>query len=178
VAVHQAEKKMVDQNFSFNNQQYTGHPAPGKWTQSDTQWSPNYQSFIGALRDIYTFKTFLEWFRIHKDKCDKIMRCKGFCVGFCYNLVVRANTFQCDMIRGKMLVFADVSKYWEEIAYKMLAEAQGNNKIGHINNPYTARKLTSDGYIRFYIGSGHPRQTRCWTNRCNPSTDSKLVEES
>jgi hypothetical protein len=34
---HQAEKKTVDRNSSSDDRCYTGHPAPGKWTQSYTQ---------------------------------------------------------------------------------------------------------------------------------------------
>jgi hypothetical protein len=40
------------------------------------------------------------------------------------------------MIRSDTLVFADMSKYRKEIAYEMLAKAQRDNEIGHINNPY------------------------------------------
>jgi hypothetical protein len=75
-AAHHAKKKTFDKN-NPDKRRYTGQPTPSKWTQSYAQWSRNYQSFSGALQDIYTFKTFSEWVHIHRDKCNERVSAPG-----------------------------------------------------------------------------------------------------
>jgi hypothetical protein len=120
----------------LDERRYTGLPAPGKWTQSYAQWSRNYQGFINALKNVYKFAKFLEWFRIHKDQCDDIMRREGFCSGFRYDLAVRANAFQCDLYKSDTLIFADVSEDRPEIATETSAEAKRYEETSFIDNPY------------------------------------------
>ncbi|PLW47994.1 hypothetical protein PCANC_09375 [Puccinia coronata f. sp. avenae] len=110
--------------------------SAGEWTQSYAQWSWNYQSFINSLQDVYTFKTFSDWFRVHKDCCDDIMRRKGFCSGLRYDLAVRANVFQCDMVCSKTLCFPNVSLPRPEIQFETSAEAKQNKESSYIDNPY------------------------------------------
>ncbi|POW16052.1 hypothetical protein PSTT_01700 [Puccinia striiformis] len=92
-AAYQAEKKTIDRPNS-EERRHTSLPAPGEWTQSYAQWSRNYQNFIATLKEVYCFQIFSEWFRIHRDRCDQLMRREGFCAGFRYDLAVRANAFQ------------------------------------------------------------------------------------
>jgi hypothetical protein len=95
-----------------------------------------YCGFINALRDVYTFKTFSDWFWVHKDCCDNIMRREGFCSGLRYKLAVRANAFQCDMVCSKTLCFPDVLLPCPEIQFETSAEAKQNNKSSYIDYPY------------------------------------------
>ncbi|PLW41205.1 hypothetical protein PCASD_10148 [Puccinia coronata f. sp. avenae] len=134
-AAHHSERKTVDRT-SGDERCYTGLPAPGEWTQSYAQWSWNYQSFINSLQDVYTFKTFSDWFRVHKDCCNNIMRREGFCSGLRYDLAVRANVFQCDMVRSKTLCFPNVSLPRPEIQFETSAEAKQNKESSYIDNPY------------------------------------------
>ncbi|KNE88331.1 hypothetical protein PSTG_18269, partial [Puccinia striiformis f. sp. tritici PST-78] len=85
---HQAEKKTIDRP-NLEERRHTSLPAPGEWTQSYAQWSRNYQNFIAALKEVYCFQIFSEWFRIHRDRCDQLMRREGFCAGFRYDLAQR-----------------------------------------------------------------------------------------
>ncbi|PLW44084.1 hypothetical protein PCASD_04893 [Puccinia coronata f. sp. avenae] len=118
-AAHHAERRTVDR-ANTNNQRYTGLPTPGKWTQSYVQWSRNYQSFISALKNVYKFLTFSEWFRIHKE----------------YNLAVRVNAFQCNLFKSDTLIFGDVSRDRPEIAMETSAKAKQYEETSYIDNPY------------------------------------------
>ncbi|POW19431.1 hypothetical protein PSHT_04707 [Puccinia striiformis] len=134
-AANHIEKNTVDKS-STEERRYSGTPAPKEWSQSYAQWSRNYQSFIAALRDVYNFTVFADWFKIHRDRCDEMMRSGGFCAGFRYDLRVRANAFQCDFVRNEITIFPDVSQFREDIAREALAEVRRNEETGYIDNPY------------------------------------------
>ncbi|PLW52395.1 hypothetical protein PCASD_00005 [Puccinia coronata f. sp. avenae] len=138
-AAHHAERKTVNRATS-DKRRYTGLPAPGEWTQSYAQWSRNYQGFINALKNVYKFATFSEWFCIHKDRCDNITRREGFCSGFRYDLAVQANVFQCDLYKSNTLIFADVLEDRPEIATETSAEAKRKKENF---NPYTGLEKTA-----------------------------------
>jgi hypothetical protein len=63
-ASHHTKRDTIDQ-ASTDKRRYTGLPAPGEWSQSCAQWSQNYQSFVGALKDLYQMPTILGWFQKH-----------------------------------------------------------------------------------------------------------------
>ncbi|POW06025.1 hypothetical protein PSTT_09264 [Puccinia striiformis] len=66
-AANHIDKNTVDKS-STEERRYLGTPAPKEWSQSYAQWSRNYQSFIAALRDVYNFTVFADWFKIHRDR--------------------------------------------------------------------------------------------------------------
>ncbi|KAI9619857.1 hypothetical protein KEM48_008471 [Puccinia striiformis f. sp. tritici PST-130] len=134
-AANRTEKKTIDR-ADTEERRYTGTAAAEEWSQSYAQWSRNYQGFITTLKDVYNFELFSSWFCTHRDRCDQIMRRKGFCTGFRYDLAVRANAFQCDFVRNETTLFPDVSKYREDIAEETLAEARRFGEIGLSDNPY------------------------------------------
>ncbi|PLW16649.1 hypothetical protein PCASD_14551 [Puccinia coronata f. sp. avenae] len=134
-AAHHTERRNVERT-STDERRYTGLPAPGEWSQSYAQWSRNYQSFVAALRDLYQMPTISGWFQTHREKVDDLMRRRGFCAGFRYDLAVRANAFQCDMIRRDASVFPDVSKWRDEIKVDVISETQQRGEVQYIDNPY------------------------------------------
>ena len=64
------------------------------------------------------------------------MRREGFCAGFQYGLAVRANAFQCNMIRQETNCFPNVSRYSKKMAEEEIAEAGRRDKNQYIDNPY------------------------------------------
>ncbi|POW17057.1 hypothetical protein PSTT_00869 [Puccinia striiformis] len=128
------EKNTVDKS-STEERRYSGTPAPKEWSQSYAQGSRNYQSFIAALRDVYNFTVFADWFKIHRDRCDEMMMSDGFCVGFRYDLRVRANAFQCDFVRNEITIFP-MCRSLERICTRSAGRSEEERGTGYINNPY------------------------------------------
>jgi hypothetical protein len=134
-AAHSAEKRSIDRNSS-KEKQYTGHPAPDKWSKTYAAWSRNYQFFQAMMKEVYNYHTLAEWLAIHKAWVDEIMRQDGFCTGFCYNLAVRTNTFQCNTYRDGKLVFPDISLPQPNIEQQAYSKAQARDKLHSLDNPY------------------------------------------
>ncbi|PLW21617.1 hypothetical protein PCASD_18387 [Puccinia coronata f. sp. avenae] len=136
-ATHHAERRNVERTVS-DERRYTGHPAPGEWTQSYAQWSRNYQGLISAIKDVYNMPTIANWFCLHRDNINNFMRREGFCAGFRYDLAIRANAFQCNMIRQDKNVFPDISTYRKKLGEEEKAMALEQDKKKYIDNPYIA----------------------------------------
>jgi hypothetical protein len=133
---HSAERQQIDQGAT-EERQYTGHPAPDKWSQTYAQWSQNYQCFIVTLQTVYNHNALLtEWTQKHRDRVDELMISDGFCTGFWYDLAVRANSFQCDTVHKGELVFPDISKLHEQMYHSAAVDAKSFDKLNFQDNPY------------------------------------------
>ncbi|PLW50507.1 hypothetical protein PCASD_01453 [Puccinia coronata f. sp. avenae] len=73
-----------------------------------------------------------------------MMLTSGFCMGFRYDLAVRANAFQCNNFHDGKLVFPDISKLHKDMENQATNDAKAFNKIGLQENPYIAGGKRSD----------------------------------
>jgi hypothetical protein len=94
---------------------------------------------ISAIKDVYNMPTIANWFCLHQDNINNLMRREGFCAGFRYNLAIRANAFQCKMIRQDTNVFPDISTYRKKLGEEEKAMVLEQDKKKYIDNLYMAR---------------------------------------
>ncbi|PLW43245.1 hypothetical protein PCASD_07023 [Puccinia coronata f. sp. avenae] len=81
------------------------------------------------------------------------MRREGFCSGFRYNLAVRMNAFQCEMVaRDGKVKFPDVRIERTNLARQAFSEAQLRGKLKLPDNPYIPGGSKED--LDPYTGQG------------------------
>lgn len=76
----------------------------------------------------------------HKMNVERIMRQDGFCAGFRYDLIIRCNAFQCEMFRGDVKIFPDISVLREKEVQAAYSEARANDELRYSDNPYLPGK--------------------------------------
>ncbi|KNZ49182.1 hypothetical protein VP01_5163g2, partial [Puccinia sorghi] len=115
-----------------------------QWSQYHIQWSRNYQNFYEILQANYKYDVFADIILKHRTHVNKIMRQDGFCAGFRYNLMVRNNTFQCNMFRHDTKVFPNISILWVKEVQEAYSVARANDKLKYPDNPYSSGRPRED----------------------------------
>jgi hypothetical protein len=117
---------------------YTGHPAPEEWSKTYAQRLRNYTYFLVTVQEVYPYEMLAGWFAVHKETVKTIMHRKGFCSGFWYNLVVRLNAFQCEMVKDGKVKFLDVWIERTDLMRQAFRKAQMQGELNIPDNPYVA----------------------------------------
>ncbi|PLW25546.1 hypothetical protein PCANC_05224 [Puccinia coronata f. sp. avenae] len=101
---------------------YIGHPFDREWTQSYKVWEANHQSMHNTLLTVYALKRFASDLYTHKKNCKELCSHHGFLPAFRYDILMRTNTFNHQVLHNSIEHVSDISKS-RHIIWQILLES-------------------------------------------------------